>query len=91
MLIKPVTASDRKQVVQLVWSCRLWQLLFQVLLLGWPIEHGVNAVVQTTDRPNKSFKPNLLRYGNGVAEEACHAAASTTQVGLSSGVMLQGE
>ena len=32
--------------------------------------------------PNNSFKPNLLRYSNGVAEEACHAVASTTQVGL---------
>ena len=31
---------------------------------------------------NNSFKPNLLRYGNGVAEEACHAVASTAQVGL---------
>ena len=33
-------------------------------------------------RPNNSFKPTLLRYGNGVAEEACHAVASTAQVGL---------
>ena len=32
--------------------------------------------------PNNSFKPNLLRYGNGVAEEACHAVACTAQVGL---------
>ncbi|WP_448674121.1 hypothetical protein [Pseudoxanthomonas mexicana] len=32
--------------------------------------------------PNNSFKPNLLRYGNGVADKACHAIASTTQVGL---------
>lgn len=32
--------------------------------------------------PNNSFKPNLLRYSYGVAEEACHAVASTTQVGL---------
>ena len=32
--------------------------------------------------PNNSFKPNLLRYSNGVAEKACHAVASTTQVGL---------
>ena len=31
---------------------------------------------------NKSFKPNLLRSGKSVAEEACHAFASTTQVGL---------
>ena len=32
--------------------------------------------------PNNSFKPNLLRYGKGMAEKACHAFASTTQVGL---------
>ena len=32
--------------------------------------------------PNNSFKPNLLRSGNSVAERACHAVASTTQVGL---------
>ena len=32
--------------------------------------------------PNNSFKPNLLRYGNDVAEEACHAVASTAQAGL---------
>ena len=38
--------------------------------------------VRSTITPNKSFKPNLLRYGNGVAEEACHAVASTAQVGL---------
>ena len=31
---------------------------------------------------NNSFKPNLLRYGKSVAEKACHAFASTTQVGL---------
>ena len=32
--------------------------------------------------PNKSFKPNLLRYSKSVAEKACHAFASSTQVGL---------
>ena len=32
--------------------------------------------------PNNSFKPNLLRYGKGMAGKACHAFASTTQVGL---------
>ena len=32
--------------------------------------------------PNNSFKPNLLRYGKGMAEKACHTFASTTQVGL---------
>jgi hypothetical protein len=32
--------------------------------------------------PNNSFKPNLLRYSKSVAEKACHAFASTTQVGL---------
>ena len=32
--------------------------------------------------PNNSFKPNLLRYSKSVAQKACHAFASTTQVGL---------
>ncbi|MGY0556292.1 hypothetical protein [Lysobacter sp. A421] len=31
---------------------------------------------------NNSFKPNLLRYSTVVAEKACHAVASTAQVGL---------
>ena len=35
-----------------------------------------------SEPPNNSFKPNLLRYGKSVAEKACHAFASTTQVGL---------
>ena len=33
-------------------------------------------------RPNNSFKPNLLRYTNNMAERACHVVASATQVGL---------
>ena len=36
----------------------------------------------TEGRPNNSFKPNLLRYGKSAAEKACHAFASTAQVGL---------
>ena len=32
--------------------------------------------------PNNSFKPNLLRYTNHMAERACHVVASATQVGL---------
>src|SRR3546814_16279527 len=32
--------------------------------------------------PNNSFKPNLLRYTNNMAERACHVVASATQVGL---------
>src|SRR3546814_18789261 len=32
--------------------------------------------------PNNSFKPNLLRYTNNMAEKACHVVASATQVGL---------
>ena len=32
--------------------------------------------------PNDSLKPNLLHCGFGVAGEACHAMASTMQVGL---------
>jgi len=31
---------------------------------------------------NNSFKPNLLRYTNNVAEKACHVVGSATQVGL---------
>jgi hypothetical protein len=31
---------------------------------------------------NKSFKPNPLRSGIGVAEKACHAATCAAQVGL---------
>ena len=41
--------------------------------------------------PNNSFKPNLLRYGKSVAEKACHAFASTTQVGLTQALGLLGE
>ena len=36
----------------------------------------------TEQPPNNSFKPNLLRYGKGMAEKACHTFAFTTQVGL---------
>src|SRR5690606_5471157 len=32
--------------------------------------------------PNSSFKPNLLRYTNNMAEGACHVVGSATQVGL---------
>ena len=39
---------------------------------------------------NNSFKPNLLRYGKSVAEKACHAFASTTQVGLTQALGLSG-
>ena len=43
-----------------------------------PWHHGSGRRVA----PNNSFKPNLLRYGKSVAEKACHAFVSTTQVGL---------
>ena len=43
-----------------------------------PWHHGSGRRVA----PNNSFKPNLLRYGNGVAEEACHAVTCATQFGL---------
>jgi hypothetical protein len=43
---------------------------------------GARAGVQRQLRPNNSFKPNLLRSSISVAEKACHASASTTQVGL---------
>ena len=45
--------------------------------------------VSSNITPNKSFKPNLLRYGNGVAEKACHAVASTAQVGLTQALGLR--
>lgn len=31
--------------------------------------------------PDNSFKPDLLRYGNGRKEKACHTVAFTTQAG----------
>ena len=31
---------------------------------------------------NNSFKPNLLRYTNNMADKACHVVGSATQVGL---------
>ena len=36
----------------------------------------------SSQRPNNSFKPKLLRSGNGVAEKACHAVTCATQFGL---------
>ena len=33
-------------------------------------------------RPNKSFKPNPLRYANHMAGTACHVVRSTTLLGL---------
>src|SRR3546814_6705929 len=32
--------------------------------------------------PNKSFKPNALRYTNNMADRACHVVGSATHVGL---------
>ena len=52
-----------------------------------PWHHGSGRRVA----PNNSFKPNLLRYSNGVAEEACHAVASTAQVGLTRALGLSNE
>ena len=43
---------------------------------------GLVPVAPQAATPNNSFKPNLLRYVYGVADKACHAIASTTQVGL---------
>src|SRR3546814_13526752 len=37
-------------------------------------------------RPNNSFKPNLLRYTNNMAGRACHVVASATQVGLTQAI-----
>ena len=52
--------------------------------LPWAVHRGKLA-------PNNSFKPNLLRYGNGVAEETCHAVACTAQVGLTRALGLMGD
>ena len=38
--------------------------------------------------PNNSFKPKLLRSGNGVAEKACHAVTCATQFGLTQALVL---
>ena len=40
-------------------------------------------------KPNNSFKPNLLHYSKSVAEKACHAFASTSQVGLTQALAIQ--
>ena len=40
--------------------------------------------------PNNSFKPNLLRYTNNVADKACHVVGYATQVGLTPVLELNG-
>lgn len=42
-------------------------------------------------RPNKSSNPKSLRSNQSVAEEACHAFASTKRVGLTHGVRPQNQ
>ena len=44
--------------------------------------HRSSVSTHSGMRPNNSFKPNLLRYTNNMAERACHVVASATQVGL---------
>ena len=44
--------------------------------LGW------QRIYTQPQRPNNSFKPNLLRYTNNVAGKACHVVGYATQVGL---------
>src|SRR3546814_10485132 len=44
----------------------------------------------TSETPNNSFKPNLLRYTKAMAEKACHGFGSTTQVGLTQALGLKG-
>ena len=54
-----------------------------MLILFCPRKVGeVGEVGYGPAPPNNSFKPNLLRYSKSVAKKACHAFASTTQVGL---------
>lgn len=40
---------------------------------------------------NNSFKPKLLRSGNGVAKKACHAATCATQFGLTQALGSRGK
>src|SRR3546814_18837528 len=40
--------------------------------------------------PNKSFKPNALRYTNNMADKACHVVGSATHVGLTQALGLIG-
>src|SRR3546814_16113406 len=44
----------------------------------------------TSETPNNSFKPNLLRYTKAMAEKACHGFGYTTQVGLTQALGLKG-
>src|SRR3546814_2744871 len=44
----------------------------------------------SSETPNNSFKPNLLRYTKALAEKACHGFGSTTQVGLTQALGLKG-
>src|SRR3546814_404325 len=46
--------------------------------------------LMTSETPNNSFKPNLLRYTKAMAEKACHGFGSTTQVGLTQALGLKG-
>src|SRR3546814_244101 len=53
----------------------------------WPaniacLGHDSIAPRRPVSQPNKSFKPNLLRYTSNMAGKACHVAGSATQVGL---------
>src|SRR3546814_8697687 len=53
----------------------------------WPansacVGHDSIAPRRPVSQPNKSFKPNLLRYTSNMAGKACHVAGSATQVGL---------
>ena len=50
--------------------------------MEYPCLPPVATLSTWTLPPNNSFKPNLFRYGKSVAKKACHAFASTTQVGL---------
>src|SRR3546814_17610668 len=51
----------------------------------WPaniacLGHDSIAPRRPVSQPNKSFKPNLLRYTSNMAGKACHVAGSATQV-----------
>jgi hypothetical protein len=70
--------TPRVAVVGLALACSKSTPALGVLLATFAIPCGTTSGMGA----NNSFKPNLLRSSKSVAEEACHAFASTTQVGL---------
>jgi hypothetical protein len=59
-------AEVLRVITRQIRMCFMFSVVFAILALG----------------PNNAFKPNLFRSTNSVAEKACHAVCSATQVGL---------